>query len=82
MPRGDGTGPSGKGPRTGRGMGKCGKGGGGRSGNVKQGKGRTVQTAGTGYCVCPGCGEKIEHKLGMPCTSVKCPKCGSSMVRQ
>ncbi len=24
MPRGDGTGPQGKGPRTGRGLGKCG----------------------------------------------------------
>ena len=39
MPRGDGTGPSGQGPRTGRGLGKCGR----KSGqNQNQGTGQKV----------------------------------------
>ena len=34
-----------------------------------------------GHCVCPKCGEKVSHKAGVPCTSRKCPKCDSSLVR-
>ena len=34
-----------------------------------------------GYCVCLQCGERIAHVQGTPCASVKCPKCGTSMVR-
>lgn len=68
MPNKDGTGPFGKGPITGRGIGRQGKMGGMRSGPG-------------GYCVCPKCGEKIAHTPGIPCTSVKCPKCGTFMIR-
>jgi hypothetical protein len=35
-----------------------------------------------GNCVCPSCGEKIPHEQGMPCRSVKCPKCGNFMIRE
>lgn len=35
-----------------------------------------------GYCVCAKCGEKIEHKAGVKCTDLKCPKCGHTMVRE
>jgi len=35
-----------------------------------------------GYCVCPGCGEKVVHQAGVPCYSVNCPKCGAKMVRE
>ena len=35
----------------------------------------------TGYCICPRCGEKVSHTTGTPCTSLKCPKCGSTLIR-
>lgn len=35
-----------------------------------------------GYCRCPQCGMKVAHARGAPCTSVKCPKCGTSMIRE
>jgi transposase len=34
-----------------------------------------------GNCVCPKCGTKAPHKPGVPCMQVKCPNCGSQMVR-
>ena len=34
-----------------------------------------------GYCVCPNCGTKVLHKLGMPCFDMVCPKCGKKMTR-
>lgn len=68
MPGRDGTGPLGKGPVLGRGTGR-----GGQRGPMGAGP--------TGYCVCPKCGEKTNHVVGMPCTSMKCPKCGTAMIR-
>jgi hypothetical protein len=35
-----------------------------------------------GNCVCPSCGKKLAHKAGVPCYSLKCPECGTRMVRQ
>ncbi len=34
-----------------------------------------------GQCVCPKCGAKATHKIGIPCYQQKCPKCGSPMTR-
>jgi predicted DNA-binding protein (UPF0251 family) len=36
-----------------------------------------------GTCVCtnPECKNEITHQVGVPCYQVKCPKCGSPMVR-
>mgnify|MGYP006287495215 CR=1 FL=1 len=75
MPRGDGTGPVGGGPGTGRGMGgMSGTGGGrGRMGGMGLGAG--------GNCVCPNCGKKASHQRGVPCYQVKCPACGTAMTR-
>ncbi|MFA5410881.1 MAG: hypothetical protein WC321_03365 [Candidatus Omnitrophota bacterium] len=35
-----------------------------------------------GNCVCPGCGTKVAHQAGIPCSSMSCPKCGIRMVRE
>ena len=73
MPFGDGTGPYGKGPKTGRGLNKtCG-----------QGKSFGNRTGGgpQGNCVCPKCGYSKEHKAGVSCNAMHCPKCGIKMQR-
>lgn len=65
---------SGQGAGRGQGRGQ-GRGRGGAGGN-RPGAGPA------GYCICQGCGEKVIHQAGVPCYSVKCPKCGSAMVRE
>lgn len=72
MPFGDGTGPLGQGPGSGRG----GRGGRGRMGGNRPGAGPA------GNCICLNCGAKVTHKLGMPCSSTTCPKCGAKMARE
>ena len=49
----------------GRGMGRGGRGGSGPGGE----------------CVCPSCNARVAHQAGVPCFTVKCPKCGIPMVR-
>jgi predicted DNA-binding protein (UPF0251 family) len=34
-----------------------------------------------GTCVCPKCKTKVPHRVGVPCYQVKCPKCGTQMIR-
>jgi len=64
-PFGDGTGPQGLGPGTGRGLGR------------RQGMGR----GGSSYCICPSCGYQIPHtQRGAPCSAINCPKCNTPMV--
>ena len=65
----------------GRGRGKGGeRGGGGRSG--RGGRGRGLRgTCTPKNCVCPSCGNTVEVEPGRPCNSVKCPKCGTPMMR-
>ncbi len=66
MPRRDGTGPMGMGPRTGR------KGG-------RKTSGQPQGLGGSAECTCPNCGEKVPHTRGVPCSETKCPKCGTAM---
>lgn len=69
MPGRNGTGPDGQGHIAGRGRGR----GRGLGGGFAQGP--------EGECICPNCGYKEQHQLGVPCYSKKCPKCGTPMTR-
>jgi len=48
------------------------------SGSPSKGKGMGP----TGFCYCPNCGYQEPHQRGIPCTSKKCRKCGSTMNRK
>lgn len=73
MPRGDGTGPTGRGPGTGRGRGMGQGRSPGRMGGVGLGP--------AGSCACPSCGKRVPHQRGTPCTQRTCPDCGATMNR-
>ena len=47
------------------------------------GRGRMGGTAAgpVGECKCPACGNRVPHKIGVPCVQRKCPKCGGMMAR-
>ena len=67
-------GRSGGGMGAGRGMGGGVRGGGRMGGPVAAGPG--------GYCVCPQCGHKEPHQVGVPCLQRQCPKCNAAMARE
>ena len=48
---------------------------GGRMGGTQPGAGPG------GECVCPQCGHREPHQVAVPCNTIKCPKCGTLMVR-
>jgi predicted RNA-binding Zn-ribbon protein involved in translation (DUF1610 family) len=64
---------SGQGKNMGQGQG-AGRGGG-------QGRNKGGAFGPGGYCVCAKCGEKVRHERGTKCTTLKCPECGHSMIR-
>lgn len=80
MPREDGTGPAGAGAGTGRGQGR----GIGRGQGQGQGLGRQggLGLGIGGFCVCPGCGKRVPHERGMPCTQRQCPDCKIALTRE
>ena len=65
---------SGKGINSGQGKGL------GRGGGRGRNKGGGFGTG--GFCVCAKCGEKVSHQQGEKCTTLKCPKCGHTMIRE
>ncbi len=52
----------------------------GRGGGRGRNKGGAFGTG--GFCVCAKCGEKVPHQQGVKCTTVKCPQCGHTMIRE
>ena len=52
----------------------------GRGGGQGRNKGGSFGTG--GLCVCAKCGEKVSHQQGVKCTTLKCPKCGHTMIRE
>ena len=54
--------------------------------SIGRGEGRGKNAGGGfgigGYCICMNCSEKAPHQRGVKCTTVKCPKCGHTMVRE
>jgi len=68
---------------SGRGKGSGGGRGGGRGRGSGPGRMGGPKAGGPGgYCVCPQCGNKIEHTVAKPCYEVKCPECGTLMTRE
>ncbi len=41
---------------------------------------QSTATVLTGECLCPLCGTTVYHPLGVPCSSLTCPVCGSRLV--
>lgn len=68
----------------------AGGGGGGRGGGVGRGTGGGRGMGGgnrpgagpSGSCVCPKCGHKESHRVGVRCIDTACPKCGTKMIRE
>lgn len=56
-----------------------GGGGFGRSG--RRGLGGGYGFGPGGRCICPNCNYREDHKLGKPCNTMICPKCGTHLVR-
>ncbi len=50
----------------------------------KRGRGAGRGYGARGYCICtnPNCAHQVSHKRGVPCYKMKCPKCGSPMIRK
>ncbi|MDP8257848.1 MAG: hypothetical protein P9L90_00275 [Candidatus Aadella gelida] len=58
-----------------------GSGGGGKGGGRGRMDGNMPGLGSGGNCVCPECQLCVPHKAGIPCYDMKCPKCGSQMLR-
>jgi len=54
-----------------------------RAGGGRRGRGPFTAGPG-GICICtnPECKNEVSHKAGVPCYQMKCPKCGSPMIRK
>jgi len=35
-----------------------------------------------GDCVCPKCGQRVQHTAGQRCMDMNCPKCGTKMIKE
>lgn len=62
----------------GGGRGNRGAGGQGRG----AGGGNKPGSGPTGNCICPKCGYKAVHQVGTRCVDLKCPNCGTQLIRE
>ena len=46
--------------------------------SIKEAQGKGPE----GYCICPKCSYKIKHERGVPCSTIKCPKCRIQLTRE
>jgi cation diffusion facilitator family transporter len=53
-----------------------------RKGKFKDKVEKAIGKGPDGDCVCPKCGYKIPHERGVPCSTLKCPKCDINMERK
>lgn len=53
----------------------------GPGGGRGQGGGNRPGAGPGGYCVCPSCGNKVQHQRGVPCNTINCPTCGNRLTR-
>jgi len=67
----NGTKRSGRVPGSGQGQ------GGGRGRN-----GGPIAGGAVGNCLCPQCNHRQPHERGVPCMQIKCPQCGTAMIRE
>jgi len=52
-----------------------------RGGGQGRGRGAGRGLGSGGDCLCPNCGHREPHQLGVPCYTRKCPKCGALLTR-
>jgi predicted RNA-binding Zn-ribbon protein involved in translation (DUF1610 family) len=77
MGKGQGKGNGGgRGQGQGQGQGQ----GRGQGGGMGRNKGGAFGPG--GYCVCTKCGARVPHQRGTKCTTLKCPDCGHTMIRE
>jgi len=67
-------------PGNGQGLGLGNGKGMGKGGGKGRNKGGSYGTG--GFCICAKCGAKVPHQHGIKCTTLKCPKCGHTMIRE
>jgi len=53
-----------------------------RKGRFQAEKSPAIGSGPNGFCVCPKCGYKVEHKKSVPCFTLKCPKCRINLERK
>jgi len=46
--------------------------------SIKEAQGKGPE----GYCTCKKCGYRIKHERGVPCSTIKCLKCGVNLTRE
>ncbi len=54
----------------------------GKGTGMGQGRNKGGSFGTGGICICTKCGKKIPHRRGVKCTTLKCPECGHTMIRE
>jgi predicted RNA-binding Zn-ribbon protein involved in translation (DUF1610 family) len=60
----------------------CGRGRGHGGRGLGRGQGTKPGSGPGGNCICPNCGHKEPHRVGQRCIELRCPKCGTNMIRE